>query len=231
MAVSNWISFWDSKHSIFVSARHREAHFKRIADDLLPYTPAGGVMMDYGCGEALSADRVAEPVARLILCEAAPNVRAALAGRFAHKGNIVVRKPEDLAAMAPRSIDVIAMHSVAQYLTPQELDRLLGEFHRLLRPNGLLVLGDVVPRRLSAFGDAFELVEFGARDGFTFAVLFGLLRTLFSRYWRLRRSLGLRRYNEDEIVARLVAAGFTVERASSNIGHNTKRMTFLAHVR
>jgi len=33
------------------------------------------------------------------------------------------------------------------------------------------------------------------------------------------------------ITAKLEAAGFTVQRARSNIGHNAKRMTFLAHAR
>jgi SAM-dependent methyltransferase len=230
MSTTDWIAFWDSKHSIFVSPRHQDAHFQRVADDLVPYAPAGGVMIDYGCGEALYADRVAAHAGRLVLCEPAPNVRTALAARFAATPNIVVRKPEDIVAMGPHAVDVIVMHSVAQYLIAGEMERLLTEFQRLLRPNGLLVLGDIIPRRLSAFGDAFELIEFGAREGFTFAALHGLVRTLFSRYWRLRRSLGLARYNEDEIVARLTAAGFSAERASSNIGHNTKRMTFLAHV-
>ena len=83
MSSSGWIEFWDTKHSIYVNARHEAAHFRRIAEDIRAYAPAGGTMLDYGCGEALSADLVAEPVARLILCEAAPNVRAMLGARFA----------------------------------------------------------------------------------------------------------------------------------------------------
>jgi hypothetical protein len=47
----------------------------------------------------------------------------------------------------------------------------------------------------------------------------------------LRKSLGLTRYDEGEIVAKLEAAGFTAERARTNIGHNAKRMTFLGHAR
>ena len=40
---------------------------------------------------------MSEPVARLILCEAAPNVRTMLGARFAGNGKIAVRKPEDIA--------------------------------------------------------------------------------------------------------------------------------------
>ena len=92
-----WIEFWDTKHSIYVNARHEAAHFRRIADDIRPYAPERGVMLDYGCGEALSADRVAEAVSRLILCEPAPNVRVMLGARFAGNDKIAVRKPEDIA--------------------------------------------------------------------------------------------------------------------------------------
>jgi SAM-dependent methyltransferase len=231
MASPEWISFYDSKHWIYVNARHRSAHYQRLADAFLQHAPAGGVMLDFGCGESLFADRLAEPTARLILCEAAPNVRASLAGRFAGNDKIAVRKPEDVEVMTPHSVDVIIMHSVAQYLSPQDLDRQLGVFRRLLRPGGLLVLSDILPRRLSAVTDAFDLLEFGAQEGFFWAAMFGLFRTYLSGYRRLRRSLGLARYNEDEIIAKLDAAGFSATRARPNIGHSTKRMTFLAHVR
>ena len=84
---------------------------------------------------------------------------------------------------------------------------------------------------MSALTDAFDLLEFGAQEGFFWAAMLGLFRTYLSGYRRLRKSLGLARYNEDEVVAKLAAAGFSAERARTNIGHSTKRMTFLAHVR
>ena len=164
MASSDWTAFWDSKHSIYVDARHHAAHYRRIAEDLKQYVPAGGAMLDYGCGEALSAGTLAEPAARLILCEAAPNVRAVLAGRLAGNPKIAVRKPEDIATMAAQSLDLIVMHSVSQYLSENEFDELIKLFRRLLKPGGLLVLGDVIPRRVSAFGDALALLRFAAQE-------------------------------------------------------------------
>jgi SAM-dependent methyltransferase len=231
MASPEWISFYDTKHWIYVNARHQSAHCQRLAEAFLRYAPADGVMLDFGCGESLFADRVAEPTARLILCEAAPNVRASLAGRFAGNAKIAVRKPEDVEVMTPHSIDVVIMHSVAQYLSPQDLDRQLAVFRRVLRPGGLLVLSDILPQRLSALTDAFDLLEFGAQEGFFWAAVVGLFRTYLSGYRRLRKSLGLARYKEDEVIAKLDAAGFSAKRARPNIGHSTKRMTFLAHVR
>ena len=228
MATGDWVSFWNSSHSIYVNARHREAHYRRIADDLRRYVPAGGAVLDYGCGEALSADRVADIAGRLVLCEAASNVRAALAARFAGNGKIEVRTPEEIAALPAGSFDLVVLHSVAQYLKPEELDALLASFRRLLKPAALLVLGDVIPPKVSAATDALALLRFAAAEGFFLAAVAGLVRTVFSNYWTLRGALGLARYGEQEIMEKLRTADFLPKRAAVNIGHNPARMTFLA---
>jgi SAM-dependent methyltransferase len=226
--MGDWIAFWDSEHSIYVNDRHRDVHYRTIAQDIRAYVPEGAVVLDYGCGEALHADIVAEPAQTLTLCEAAPAVRGRLAQRFADHPKIAVRAPDDIAALAPGSFDLIVLHSVAQYLTPKELDDLLVQFHRLLRTSGLFILGDVIPPHVSAWGDAWALIRFGAREGFLGAALIGLARTFASDYWRLRSHLGLTRYGEPAVIEKLAAAGFSARRAPGNIGHNPARMTFLA---
>lgn len=229
--MDSWIDFYDSAHSIYVNARHRELHFLGIAKDLAAYVRPGATVLDYGCGEALRADLVAAKAKRLILVEAAPGVRARLMTRFGGNPTIEVRAADQLADLPDHGIDLVIMHSVAQYLSAQELDAALALFRRLLAPSGLLVLGDVIRPESSAVLDALALLRFGASQGFFFAALMGLLRTLVSPYWRLRSALGFRRYEEAAMVATLSAAGFSSERAARNIGHNGGRMTFLARPR
>jgi SAM-dependent methyltransferase len=229
---SGWIAFWDSKHSIYVNARHRDVHYRRIAEDIAGYVPGpDAVVLDYGCGEALHADRVAAAAGRLILGEAAPNVRSALAARFTGERKIEVRSPGEIAAMPETSIDLVIMNSVAQYLTGGELDALLAKFHRLIKPQGLLVIGDVVPPDVPAITDALALLRFAAANGFLGAALLGLVRTALSDYWRMRSTLGLARHGEMDMLARLAAAGFAASRSPRNIGHNPARMTFVARAR
>ena len=107
--MGDWIAFWDSEHAIYVNARHRDVHYRTIAEHIrghlaaLPVSPAP-IVLDYGCGEALHADLVAQATGRLILVEAAPKVRAGLAARFADNPKIAVRSPEDIAAAARRVV-------------------------------------------------------------------------------------------------------------------------------
>jgi SAM-dependent methyltransferase len=227
--MGDWIAFWDSKHSIYVNARHRDVHYRTIAEHIRAYLPPGATVLDYGCGEALSAEIVADAAHRLILCDAAPRVRAGLAARFASRSAIEVRSPEEVAELPAGSLDIVVMHSVAQYLTPGELDARLALFGRLLRSDGLLILGDIIPPDVSAATDAMALLRFAGANGFFIAAVFGLARTVaLTDYWRLRSNLGLTRYGEADIVAKLEAAGFSAQRAPANIGHNPARMTFLA---
>ena len=226
--MGDWIAFWDSEHSIYVNARHRDVHYRTIAQDIRAHLPPGVAVLDYGCGEALHADLVAASARALILCEAAPTVRAGLAARFAGHAKIRVCSPDEVAALPAGSLDVVVLHSVAQYLTPQELDALLVLFRRLIAENGTVILGDVVPPHVSAWTDAVALIRFGAANGFLGATLVGLVRTLVSDYWRLRFDLGLTRYSEAAMIAKLAAGGFSARRAPANIGHNRARMTFIA---
>lgn len=230
--MSNWVAFWDSDHSIYVSAAHRDLHYLTIARDIAAYVPSpSAIVLDYGCGEALHADVIAARAARLVLCEAAPGVRTKLAARFSGNARIEVRSPDALDALGGRSLDLVVMNSVTQYLTMAQLDALLATFRRLLRPDGLLLLGDVIPPDVSALTDTLALLGLAAKNGFLLAAVGGLLRTIASDYRRLRSRLGLSRYAEAAMLARLAGAGFSSERACANIGHNQARMTFLARPR
>src|SRR5262245_61404595 len=97
MTANDWVSFWDSKHSIYVNARHFDAHYRDIADHIVALVPGPSArVLDFGCGEALHADRVAAIAAEVIESDAAPAVRDNIARRFAGNPKIKVLSPEDV---------------------------------------------------------------------------------------------------------------------------------------
>jgi ubiquinone/menaquinone biosynthesis C-methylase UbiE len=227
--MDDWIDYYDSTHTIYASRLHRDLHFELIARDIIGYIPSpDAVVLDYACGEALSAAKVAEACGRLYLAEPAPGVRGRLIARFAPNTKIRVRSLDDLRKMEEKSVDLGVMNSVAQYMTPRELDSALAVIRRLLKPGGRLILGDIMRPEVGMPRDVFALMRFAATHGFLKDALIGLVSTALSDYRQLRSRVGLQRYGEAAMIAKLAAAGFTASRAHFNIGHNPWRMTFVA---
>jgi len=227
--MDDWIDYYDSTHTIYASKRHRDLHFEIIAHDIVSYIASpDAVVLDYACGEALAAAKVAGACSTLFLAEPAPGVRGRLIARFAPNTKIRVRSLDELRSMTEKSIDLVVMNSVAQYMTPDELDSALAVVRRLLKPAGRLVLGDILRPNVGMAVDVFALLRFAAKCGFLKDALIGLLSTALSDYRQLRTRLGLQRYSEKDMVAKLAKAGFSASRASFNIGHNPWRMTFVA---
>jgi ubiquinone/menaquinone biosynthesis C-methylase UbiE len=227
--MDEWIEYYDSTHTIYVSKLHRELHFKLIARDIIAYIDRpDSVVLDYACGEALSSSEVADACGTLILAEAAPGVRGRLIARFAPNTKIRVRSLEDVRKMHQGSVDLVVMISVAQYMTPMELDAALAVIRRLLKPSGRLVLADILRPEVGMPTDVYALLRFAAKHGFLKDALIGLLSTALSDYRQLRARIGLQRYSESDIIAKLDSVGFTASRVRQNIGHNPWRMTFVA---
>ena len=227
--MDEWIDYYDSTHTIYASRLHRNLHFELIARDIIAYIPSpDAVVLDYACGEALSAAKVAEACGKLYLAEPAPGVRGRLIARFAPNTKIRVRSLEDLRKMEERTVDLLVMNSVAQYMTPAELDSAFATVRRLLKPGGRLVLGDVLRPEVGMFRDIVALLRFAARNGFLRDALIGLISTALSDYRELRSRVGLQRYSEHQMIAKLAASGFNASQAQFNVGHNPWRMTFIA---
>jgi ubiquinone/menaquinone biosynthesis C-methylase UbiE len=227
--MDDWIDYYDSTHTIYASKLHRDLHFQLIARDMISFISSpDAVVLDYSCGEALSAAKVAEACGKLYLAEPAPGVRGRLIARFAPNTKIRVRSLDDLRKMTEKSIDVAVMNSVVQYMTAEELDGAFAVIRRLLKPGGRLVVGDVLRPEVGMPRDVIALLRFAATHGFLRDALIGLVSTALSDYRQLRARVGLQRYSETEMVKKLAAAGFTGSRAHFNIGHNPWRMTFVA---
>jgi SAM-dependent methyltransferase len=228
--MSQWLGFWEGANRIYVNERHRAIHYRQVADDVLAVLPSSTapIVLDYGCGEALEAERIAERAERLFLFDAAKAVRERVALHFAGAAKIAVLDEAGLAALAPASLDLIVVNSVLQYVPREDLTRLLAFWQHLLKPRGVLALADIVPPDLGTLADVGSLLRTALRFRFLGAALLGLASTFFSDYRRLRAEAGLTTYREAEMLELLRMAGFAPRRRAQNFGFNAARMTFLA---
>jgi ubiquinone/menaquinone biosynthesis C-methylase UbiE len=228
----NWREFWNGTHSIYVSDRHRTLHYASIAKGIVALVGSpSAIVLDHGCGDALAADAVAAACGHLYLFDAAPNVQERLRRRFAGIDKITVVSNTELEALPDRSLDLVVVNSLLQYLQRNEFEGLLDFWHRLLKDSGKLVLADVLAPGTGALGDASALLAFGLEGGFFWKACAGLLATFFSDYRKLRHDLGLTRYAADDMQKLLAAHNFVGARAETNIGHNQGRMMFIAALR
>jgi ubiquinone/menaquinone biosynthesis C-methylase UbiE len=227
--MSDWRSFWDSEHSIYVNARHKDVHYREIADQIAAFVPSPSArVLDFGSGDAIHADRVANVAGEVTLCDAAPSVRAAMEGRFAGNPRIKVIAPEEVSMLPDGRFELIVSNSVAQYLTEAELTQLLATFRRLLTRDGILIFADVIPPDVGALSDVTALLRYAAKHGFLVAALVGLVKTSVSPYRKIRNTLGIAQYTQAQFMQKLTDAGFTAERLARNMEHNPARMTFRA---
>jgi SAM-dependent methyltransferase len=225
-----WREYWNSDNPIYVNARHKHVHGEIVADAVIRMMDGQRLcVLDFGCGEALFADRVADRSKQLFLCDGAETIRRRLMARFAARSDVRILAPEDMdATIEQRSIDLAVVNSVVQYLDQREFRALLASLKTRLAPGGRLVIGDVIPPDQSPAADAMALLSLAARNGFFVAAVTGLVRTVFSGYLLKRAELGLTRYSEGDMLDVLRDAGFTARRAHPNIGHNQGRMLFVA---
>lgn len=224
-----WRDFFDRDHALYVSERHKMLHADLVAKGVASHIPrADAQVLDYGCGEALGAPFVSERCGKLFLFDTAPSVRAKLVAANVNRANVAVLDEAGVAAIPDRSLDMIVIVSVLQYVAEAELARMLGTFHDKLKDDGVLVLADIIPKDVSPVDDARALLGFGLHGGFLTAAFVGLARTALSDYRTLRQQYGLSFYDEADMREILTDHDFTCERAAQNIGHNQKRMTFVA---
>lgn len=195
----NWQGFWDSDHPIYANSRHRQIHDETLAHEIsAEIKNADMIVLDYACGEATAAHRVAEKCATLILSDGALTVREKLKKRYQSIANIMVHGPEETARLEDETLDLVIVNSLLQYLTRDETSELITRLHKKLKPGGSLLIGDVIAPDVSALTDAKALLWFGLRHGFFLAALGGLFRTLFGDYRKIRGALGLTMWEEKD---------------------------------
>ena len=226
-----WREYWEGDSAVYVSDRHKAAHYSQLADDILRVAEGIGKplselnILDFGCGEALSAGRIAARVAHLTLNDGSAKVRGQLRAQFGRLPNVTVSAPEDLAG----PYDFIVVNSVLQYVEPEAAGPLLQSLGRSMAADGRMLVADILPPGLSAVTDAWQLLTFAARNGFLVAAVLGLARTAVSDYAKIRAQIGLSRYSAGDFERLATSSGHVAVPLPRNIGHNPHRLAFMVH--
>ncbi len=231
--MKSWLDFWNTPNAIFASRRHQLAHSAKVLSGVSRFVPTGGnaVVLDWGCGDAVAANELAQSCRTLLLFEPAETTRSRLLANYAGRPKIDILDEAALAAVASASVDLIVVNSVVQYLSRQQFVGALRLFHRLLKGDGKLLLGDIIEPDTPMLGHVTTFLRFAWQNGFFLAGVASLARNATSPYCQLRRSAGYACYRDTEILALLGDNGFVAERLPSNIAVSQLRRSYLARKR
>lgn len=224
--VDGWLDYWSGDISLYVSRRHLTAHFQLLYDEITPHLPAAPfTLLDYGCGEALMAPRLAALGGEVVLVDEAPGRAGQLKARFAGAAGVAVA--ETLEEAAGRC-DLAVMISVSQYIPKASFPTLARRLAATLKPAGRLIVGDILPPDNSMLDDVSALMRFAYAGGFVPAAVVGLAKTYRSPYRAARQRLGLSTWSRDDMLAMLSEAGLVPQLLARNIGHSHTRYSILA---
>lgn len=224
----NWVDFWNRPNAIYANRRNLETHFACLQRDLDAYLPAGGTMLDFGCGDALAAEAMAERCRTVYLFDAAPAVQERLRARFSGHPRIKVLGEEDLAALPAGSVDLVLAVSVLQYIPRQAVGGILNRWRSLLSRQGRILIADVVDPRTPMLRDVASQLSMARKNGFLMAALLGLGRMALSDYRRIRREAGFSAYTPEDMQSLLAEAGLRADPLPHNVGPTPHRHSFLA---
>jgi SAM-dependent methyltransferase len=228
--MQSWLDFWNAPNAIYVSRRHQKAHYAKILSGIGCFVPAGGaaVVLDWGCGDALAANDLAQACRTLLLYDRADSTRRRLLSNYAGSPKIRVLGDAELGAVASASVDLIIVNSVVQYLDRRQFVDALRLFQRLLKSDGKLLLGDIIAPDTPLVGHVTTFLGFAWQNGFFVAAVIGLARNFVSPYRKLRRDAGYACYTEMQMLGLLDDNGFVGERLASNIAVSELRSSYLA---
>jgi SAM-dependent methyltransferase len=228
--MKSWLDFWNAPNAIYVSRRHQQAHYAKVLSGIRRFMPAGGaaVVLDWGCGDALAANDLAQTCRTLLLYDRADSTRRRLLVNFADRSKIRVLDDAELGAVAPASLDLIIVNSVVQYLDRRQFSDALRLFHRLLKSDGTLLLGDIIAPDTPLLGHVTTFLRFAWHNGFFIAALIGLARNFVSPYRKLRRDAGYACYMQKQMLGLLDDNGFVGERLASNVAVSQLRSSYVA---
>lgn len=230
MTTGHWLDFWNAPDEIFVHPAHMRRHFHRLTEGFFRYTTQvkNGRLLDYGCGEALAAERFVAEGLTTLLYDRSDYYRELVRRNHADKEKIAVLDDAALEALPERSLDYMLLCSVIQYLDDQELQALFQFAQSRLKAGGLLILADVIPPDVSLFRDVYDLLRAALNGGYLLPALRSLASLPFSKYRQVRQANALRYYTESELRTRLTAFGFSTTVAACNFGWSDSRKTYLA---
>ena len=180
-------TFWDYESQFpenFFAYRFGE----EIIHRLLPYIPARGHILDYGCGPGNLIEKLLQHDLKVAGLDFSPVTKEVVVQRFRDNQNFMgAFEPKDLISRS-ETFDAVIIIEVIEHLYDSQLDELLGNVQTLLRPGGVAIF--TTPNE--------EVLE----DSYILCPVSG---QLFHRWQHVRN------WSSESVASYLISYGFQIE--------------------
>lgn len=131
-------TFWDYESQFpenFFAYRFGDEIIRR----LLPYIPARGHVLDYGCGPGNLIEKLLQFDLKVAGLDFSPAAKEFVVQHFRGNQNFMgAFEPKDLKSRA-ETFDAVIIIEVIEHLYENQLDELMGNVQTLLRPGGVAI--------------------------------------------------------------------------------------------
>jgi SAM-dependent methyltransferase len=180
-------------------------------------------VLDFGCGFGFVAAALAPHVGAVDAWDPLPSMRRWTRAVTGALPNVRTLAPADAARFPELPVyDAVIVNSVLQYVGNDERRRLLHAWHGALRPEGRLVLSDLVAVTHALWRDVVPMARFYARR----RCLMRFIRercTDLRHYWTAERAAPLVRVGESVLRRDAAVAGFEIEMLPASLTHRPRR--------
>ena len=167
------------------------------------------------------ADKLSQHCEQLFLYDKAQSILDKLS--FSESSNIhVIHNYNDL-----KSLDLVLISSVSQYLVKSEFKKTLQELLPLMSENGQIIIADVIPFKNSILREAIDLMKIAFKYKFLTKAILKMIISYFGKYYRLRKQNPLTKYDYNSFKEMMQSPDLEISLEKSNIGLNHNRLTFV----
>lgn len=219
--MNNWIDYWGNETQ-FVCDHHKHLSYEAIYRDLQGYLNISDKILDFGCGDALFAEKLSEQCTNLYLYDASQPIQDRLKERFKINNIHIIndyKKAENLS--------LIIISSVSQYIYQEDFLNILRDLRSSLSQNGKIIISDLIPDKNSILIESLDLLKISINNRFLCRAIIKMILSLIGNYGKVRRLIPLTKYNLKSFKKSCEILGFMFQEENINLGLNANRKTVI----
>jgi ubiquinone/menaquinone biosynthesis C-methylase UbiE len=192
----NWINYWDTEN-IFTDKKWQKDMeiFIKSTFPLLNYN-LEDIVLDIGCGPGFLAMFLKDKVREIHCLDTSERYLNICKKRLSQEKSIFFYKIDennytDLSFLKTKKFTIIIMLSVIQYYKSiSDVEKLIEEVRQVALPDSKFLIADIIVdnRMLS---DIWSVLKTGFKEKYLLETFKYLFRSITSRYFKIRNSLGL----------------------------------------